>query len=134
MAKSFGAGDITTFKNHLKNTARQIIFWSLPVAFLFIVLRAQIVRVILGSPAFSWENTRLVAASLAIFSVSIVAQGLIALFARSYYASGNTRRPLLINFISSISIVILSISLLSLFENNLVFRYFIESLLKVVDL
>src|SRR3989344_4779466 len=85
LAKSFSLGKSDEFKDHLKSAGRQIIFWSLPVTFLFIVLRAQIVRVILGSPTFSWENTRLVAASLAIFSISIMAQGLIALFARAYY-------------------------------------------------
>jgi len=134
LTKSFSGGKIDDFKNHLKSAARQIIFWSLPITFLFIVLRAQIVRVILGSGSFSWENTRLVAASLAIFSISIVAQGLIALFARAYYAGGNTKRPLLINFISSFSIVIFSILFLYIFKHYSIFQYFVESLLKVSDI
>ena len=83
LVKSISMGRLHEFKDHLRGAARQIIFWSLPITFLFIVLRAQIVRVILGSPTFSWENTRLVAASLAVFSISIMAQGLIALFARA---------------------------------------------------
>ncbi|MDQ3244978.1 MAG: oligosaccharide flippase family protein, partial [bacterium] len=82
LSKSFSTGNFQDFKNNLRIASKAIIFWSLPVSFLFIVLRAQIVRVILGTGLFSWENTRLVAASLAIFSLSIVAQGLIALFAR----------------------------------------------------
>ncbi|MFZ2072231.1 MAG: murein biosynthesis integral membrane protein MurJ [Minisyncoccia bacterium] len=134
LTKSFSSGKIEDFKNHLKSAARQIIFWSLPITFLFIVLRAQIVRVILGSGSFSWENTRLVAASLAIFSISIMAQGLIALFARAYYAGGNTKRPLLINFISSSSIVLFSYLFLFIFKNSFVFKCFIESLLKVSDI
>ena len=133
LTKSFSSGKIDEFKTQLKSAARAIIFWSLPITFLFIVLRAQVVRVILGSGSFSWENTRLVAASLAIFSVSIMAQGLIALLARAYYAGGNTRRPLLINLFSSSVIVIFSFLFLHLFNNFLVFRYFIESLLKVTD-
>jgi peptidoglycan biosynthesis protein MviN/MurJ (putative lipid II flippase) len=88
----------------------------------------------LGSGSFSWENTRLVAASLAIFSISIVAQGLIALFARAYYAGGNTKRPLLINFISSLSIVLFSYLFLYIFKQYSAFQYFIESLLKVSDI
>ena len=59
------SGKINEFKKHLKMAARQIIFWSLPITFLFIVLRAQIVRVLLGSGAFSWNDTRLAAAALA---------------------------------------------------------------------
>ncbi len=131
LVKSISMGRLDEFKDHLRGAARQIIFWSLPVMFLFIVLRAQIVRVILGSPTFSWENTRLVAASLAIFSLSIMAQGLIALFARAYYAGGNTKKPLFINLISSVSIIILSSVFLYAFKTFPFFQNLIESALKV---
>ena len=134
LVKSFTLGATEEFKNHLKKAARAIVFWSIPITFIFIVLRAQIVRVILGSPTFSWENTRLVAASLAIFSVSILAQGMIALMSRAYYAKGDTRRPLVINLFCSIVIVILSYIFLQLFEFSSFFRYFIESILKVSDI
>ena len=131
LAKSFCDGKKDEFLKHLKSAGRAIVFWSLPVIFLFIVLRAQIVRVILGSGSFSWDDTRLVAASLAIFSVSILAQGIIALLSRAYYAIGNTRRPLLVNFFSSMLIIILSYVFINVFENVPIFRYFIESILKV---
>ncbi|MFZ3011899.1 MAG: lipid II flippase MurJ [Minisyncoccia bacterium] len=134
LAKYFSNGKKDEFKNHLKSAARAIVFWSLPVIFLFIVLRAQIVRVILGSGSFSWEDTRLVAASLAVFSVSILAQGMIALLSRSYYAIGNTKRPLLINLFSSLLIIILSFIFIYTFKTIPIFRYFIESMLKVNDI
>lgn len=134
LTKSYTSGKIDDFRNQLKSAARQIIFWSLPITFLFIVLRAQIVRVILGSGSFTWENTRLVAASLAVFSISIMAQGLIALFARAYYAGGNTRRPLFINLISSSSIILFSLLFLYIFKNVFFVQYFFESLLKVSDI
>lgn len=134
LVKSFSSNDLDSFKNHLKSTARQIIFWSLPISFLFIVLRAQIVRVILGTGSFSWNNTRLVAASLAMFALSMVAQGLISLFARTYYAAGNTKKPLFINLISSTSIVVFSFVLLYVFEKYEMFRFFIESLFRVSDI
>ena len=134
LVKSVSAGKTQEFKDYLKSSARAIVFWSLPVTFLFIVLRAQIVRVILGSGSFSWDNTRLVAASLAIFSISVLAQGLIALLSRAYYAHGETKRPLLVNFFSAILIVLFSFLLLDAFKNIPTFRYFIESLLKVSDI
>lgn len=134
LAKSVSLAKMDDFKNHLKDASRAIIFWSLPVTFLFIVLRAQIVRVILGSGSFSWENTRLVAASLAIFSVSVIAQGMIALLSRAYYANGDTKRPLTVNLVCSILIIILSFLFIHIFENVNFFRYFIESLLKVSDI
>ena len=134
LAKSFSVGKTEEFKKHLKQAGRAIVFWSLPVIFLFIVLRAQIVRVILGSGSFSWDNTRLVAACLAIFSLSVLAQGMITLLSRTYYAVGNTKRPLIVNFSCSVLIIILSYVLVHAFENIPMFRYFIESLLKVNDI
>ena len=134
LAKSFSNGKKEEFKKHLIEASRAIVFWSLPVIFLFIVLRAQITRVILGSGSFSWDNTRLVAASLAIFSVSILAQGMIVLLSRSYYATGNTKTPLVVNFSCSLLIIILSYIFIHLFQNMLFFRFFIESLLKVDDI
>lgn len=134
MSRFFKNGDLESFKTNLINASRQIIFWSLPIAFLFIVLRAQIVRVILGTPTFSWDDTRLVAASLALFSISIVAQSLIALFARAYYAGGNTKTPLYINIISAIVIVVSAKFLIQFFNTNETFRLFIENILKVSDI
>jgi len=134
LAKSFSNGKKEEFKRHLREASRAIVFWSLPVIFLFVVLRAQIVRVILGSGSFSWDNTRLVAACLAIFSLSVLAQGMTTLLSRSYYATGNTKRPLIVNFSCSVLIIILSYIFIQLFQNVLVFRFFIESLLKVNDI
>ncbi|MFA4975069.1 MAG: lipid II flippase MurJ [Candidatus Paceibacterota bacterium] len=134
LVKSFSSQKKEEFRNHLQSTARAIVFWSLPVIFLFIVLRAQIVRVVLGSGSFSWDNTRLVAASLAIFSVSVLAQGMVALLSRAYYATGNTKRPLTVNLFCSILIIILSFIFLQIFQNIPMFHYFVESLLKVTDI
>lgn len=134
LVKSFSSGKNIEFKDHLTRAARAIVFWSIPVTFIFIVVRAQIVRVILGSPSFSWENTRLVAASLAIFSVSILAQGMIALLSRAHYARGDTKTPLFINLFSSVSIIFLAYGFIHIFNNFLFFKDFIESILKVSDI
>jgi len=111
--------------------AKQIIFWSIPVVFLFIVLRAQIVRVILGSGMFSWSDTRLTAAALALFSLSVVAQGLILLMVRGYYAAGRTWRPLAINVTTTGITIALAYALVRIFERYDYFRYVIESMLRV---
>ncbi len=134
LSKAFSNGKMDDFKEHLKSAGRQIIFWSLPVTFLFIVVRAQIVRVILGSGSFSWDNTRLVAAALAIFSLSILAQGMITLLSRAYYARGETTRPLIVNLFCSILIIVLSYVFTYIFAHSLYFRFFIESMLKVSDI
>jgi putative peptidoglycan lipid II flippase len=100
---------------------------------LFIVLRAQVVRVILGSGNFSWEDTRLTAACLALFVVSLVAQSLRLLFTRSYYAAGNTKKPLIINLFASVLTIVLPLLFIVFWKQMPAFGYFIQNLFKVED-
>lgn len=131
LARFFTDGRTQDFIENIINTSRQIVFWTMPIAFLFVVLRAQIVRVILGSGLFSWSDTRLVAASLALFAISLVAQNLNLLFVRAYYAAGKTKKPLSINFAFSIAIIALAAGLVWLYDRVPGMRYFTESLLRV---
>lgn len=103
LAKLFAKGETKIFIEYIVKAARHIIFWSIPITVLFIVLRAQIVRTILGTGEFSWNDTRLVSAALALFVISAVAQSLILLFVRGYYSTGETSKPL---YFSLISIVV----------------------------
>jgi putative peptidoglycan lipid II flippase len=134
LAILFSNGQRGQFIEQIIISAKHIIFWSLPVAVLFVVLRAQIVRVILGSGKFSWSDTRLVAACLAIFAVSVVFQGLNLLFVRGYYAAGNTKKPLFINIVSSLSIIIFSFLFIKIFQQSDFFRFFMESLFRIEGL
>lgn len=133
LAHAFSSGQIGHFKDQIVNASRQIIFWSLPIVFLFIVLRAQIVRVILGSGSFSWNDTKLTAAALALFAISVVAQSLIVLFVRAYYAAGKTRRPLVVNLVFTALQIFFAIALLRYFQSHEQFQFFIESLMRVQD-
>ena len=134
LVRLFSNGEKEYFLEQMLAAAKHIIFWSFPIVILFIVLRAQIVRVILGSGEFNWSDTRLTAASLALFVVSLAAQGLVLLFARGYYAAGNTKKPLIFNVIAAILAVVFSFILVKFFTANDTFRYFIEVLLRVEDI
>ncbi len=131
LARFFANGERLKFVDQITTAAKHIIFWSMPIAVLFIVLRAQIVRTLFGTGEFSWSDTRLTAAALAIFSVSVVSQGLNLLFTRGYYAAGMTKKPLILNSISAVTIVVSSFGLIKLFQNVEIFRFFIESLFRV---
>ena len=134
LAAYFTQGKREKFLEEIITSARHIIFWSIPISILFIVLRAQVVRTILGAGEFSWSNTRLTAAALALFSISAVAQGLILLFVRGFYAMGNTKKPLIMGGLSGVFIVIFSFLFVKLFESCLVFQYFVEALFRVSDI
>ena len=81
------------FAKRLSLITRQILFLMIPASVLMIVLRAQIVRVVLGSGKFSWEDTVLTLETLQFFALSLFAQGLIPLFARAFWATHNTKTP-----------------------------------------
>ena len=131
LVKSFSMKDIDNFTKQIILAARQIIFWSLPIISLFIVLRAQIVRVVLGSNTFTWADTRLTAASVALFVISLASQGLVLLFVRGYYAAGNTKKPLVINVFSSIMVVIFAQVLIFIFRNYPQVLLLLEKTLRV---
>ncbi len=79
----------------LSASARHVILWSIVALGLIAVLRAHLVRMILGTGAFDWNATRLTAALLVVLTVGLVAQGLILLFSRALYAARQSWRPLL---------------------------------------
>ncbi len=131
LARLFAKGNRQEFIEHVLIAARHIVFWSTPVIVLFVVLRAQIVRVVLGSGAFDWTDTRLTAALLALFVVSLIAQGLILLFIRGYYATGKTRLPLIVNVCSALLTILLAYVFVDLFRTIPMWQNFFEVLLRV---
>lgn len=133
LVKSFSMKDMDNFIEQIVVAAKQIIFWSIPVAALLIVLRAQIVRVVLGSNSFSWVDTRLTAASVSLFVISLVTQGLVLLIVRGYYAAGNTKKPLAINVFSSVMVIILANIFIYIFRNYPSIISNLEVLLRVKD-
>lgn len=111
---------------------RQIIFWSIPFSILIIVLRAQIVRIVFGYGKFGWRDTRLTAAGLALFAVSLASQALVTLFVRAFYAAGKTMRPIFVNVISSV-LTIAGIFLFLGLIHNPSSKSFMNAILRVKD-
>lgn len=133
LAASYAAGRKEEFVGYIRQAMRHIIFWMIPAAGLLIVLRAQVVRVILGSGAFDWGDTRLTAAVFAILVVALVAQALMPLLARGYYATGRSWTPFFVNLVAAVFAVALAHWLVKVFEAGGFVRTFIEVLLRVSD-
>lgn len=133
LAEQVGQKKFEEFRQTLTAAARHLIFWSAAALVLFIVLRAHIVRIILGSGAFDWDATRLTAAVLAILVIALVAQGFVLLASRAFYASGRSWNPFLIQlggvFISGAS----AYGLLAFSRAEPMVRYFVEVLFRVED-
>ncbi len=75
-------------------TFQRILFFVLPMGVFIFILRAQIVRVILGSGKFDWQDTITTFSVLGILSISLFAQSLIQLLARAFFALKDTHSPL----------------------------------------
>ena len=123
LAAAFSTGRREEFVGHVAIAARHVIFWSLPLIALIIVLRAHIVRVVLGSGAFDWTDTRLTAAALAIFSLALLAQGLMLLLVRGYYAAGRTLAPFIVSLASTAGVVILGVLFLRILQDLNVLQF-----------
>lgn len=99
LSEAVAKKQLASFADMAWRGLRYLIVIMVPSAVGLILLRAQIVRLILGSGHFGWEAMIATADTLGWFAVSLLAQGLVVLFSRSYYALHDTRTPTLFNLI-----------------------------------
>jgi len=118
----------------LSSTFRQILFFIIPISTILYVLRAQIVRVILGSGNFNWFDTRLTAACLAIFCLGLFAQGAYPLIIRGFYALHNTKTPFYIGLATMIINIIALFVFRAIFSFDNWFSFSATAILRLSDL
>ncbi len=90
-----GKGAIKDFFEIFNRTVQRILYFVIPLSLFMIIFRAEIVRIVLGTGAFNWEDTILTFQILGILSLSLFAQCLIPLFVRAFFALQDTRLPLI---------------------------------------
>jgi putative peptidoglycan lipid II flippase len=91
---SYGLAKKNEFIDAFSRTFRQILFFVVPISVLIFFLRAQIVRLALGSGKFDWNDTILTFQTLGLLIASLFAQSLLPLLNRAFYALQNTKTPL----------------------------------------
>jgi putative peptidoglycan lipid II flippase len=118
LARLFSEQKLSEFAESIMTALRHIIFWSVPAIALIVVIRAQVVRTVLGTGAFDWDDTKLTAAVFALFGLSLTSQAVHLLLVRAYYASGNTILPFFTTLTSSVCAVFFSMYFYVLFSTN----------------
>jgi putative peptidoglycan lipid II flippase len=122
------------FSKKLASSFKLIFFLTFPLGIIFYLLRAQIVRVVLGTGEFGWVDTRLTAAVLGVFALSVFAQSLIPLLVRAFFALKDTLTPTVITII----FVLVNISLAYFFIGQLgtstAFGEFLGKILRINDI
>lgn len=90
--------DDEEFRETLSATIKQVFFFLIPITVVTLLMRAQIVRAVVGAGAFDWEATIATADLLGIFALSFIPQSLVYVFARAFFAKDDTFTPLFIGF------------------------------------
>ena len=96
LAEQIAAKRTDVFTDLVWRGMRYLLVALVPSAVGLIMLRAQIVRLILGSGYFDWTATVMTADTLGAFAIGLVASVVSTLFARSFYALSETKLPTLI--------------------------------------
>jgi putative peptidoglycan lipid II flippase len=102
LAFSFNQGRMKKFVRIFSVAFVRISFFVIPVTVLILVLRAQLVRLVLGSGMFDWEDTVLTFQVLGFLALSLFFQSLIPLVSRAFFALHNTWIPFLAGFLSAV--------------------------------
>lgn len=111
---SYAIAAFPSFSEHLANmrlkdfhevfgsTVRQIFFFLIPMTVIFLLLRAQIVRLVVGAGAFDWNATIATADTLAFFALVFIPQSLVYVLARAFFALHDTVTPLAAGFTAAL--------------------------------
>ncbi len=100
LSEHFAKGDTAGFIRSLQRTIIRVLYFIVPMTILLLLLRAHIVRLLLGYGACDWNCTIVTFNTLGVLALGLVAQSLVPLFARSFYSRQNTKTPVAISLIS----------------------------------
>ena len=131
LSKKWAAGLKQDFLETFSATFRQILFLIMPTCFLIFILRAQIVRIVLGTGEFGWLETRLTAALLGIFALSVFSVSFVTFLAKVFYSFQDTKTPVLISLISMGLNIILCFLFVFLLTDSNFFKDFLVNFLKL---
>ncbi len=108
LGSAFNNKDESAFAEIFSENFRKILFIMIPVSLFMILLRAQIVRLVLGTGSFGWGATRSTLEVFGFFALSLFAQGTVPLLARAFYARHDTLTPLISSAVSVVLNIVLA--------------------------
>jgi putative peptidoglycan lipid II flippase len=109
LSRTWAEGFKEKFLEIFSSTFRQILFLIIPVSLLIFILRAQLVRLVLGTGEFGWLETRLTAACLGVFCLGLFASGFFPFLVRVFYSFQDTKTPVIIGLLSMVFNVVLAL-------------------------
>ncbi len=107
LCERVSAKDIPGFVGTFSHAIRQVLLWIIPASVMFLLLRAQLVRLAFGRGKFDWDATVMTADTLAFFALSFAAQAIIYIVVRAFFALEDTRSPFIAGVVGTVTNVIL---------------------------
>ncbi len=93
MARAWSGNRSADFRSVLVGAARKIFYFMLPITALYVLLRAQFVRLALGAGVFDWSDTIRTADLLGWLALALVAHALVPLLIRAFFATQDSWTP-----------------------------------------
>lgn len=106
------------FGTEFKTTVRKIFALTTITTFVFIVFRLPLIDLLLGSGAFTQYHVLRTGWLLAIACIGMVPAGMVQLYLRALYATGNTKRPFIATLITGASTIAITMAGLYVFKNT----------------
>jgi putative peptidoglycan lipid II flippase len=131
MSMAFLREDGEEFLKKFSGIFRQIIFLVVPLSLLILILRAQIVRVVLGVGKFDWADTKLTTACLGVLALNLICPQLILFLSKTFYAAHNTKIPSIISIITVAFNIVMSLFLVWLIKVSPWFYTFLQNVLRL---
>lgn len=107
LAELYSTGDDAGFRSTLDRTLRPLLFLSIPASAGLFLVREPIARLIYESGTFDERSTELVAAPLAWFAAGLVGYALTEILTRVFYATRDTRTPVITGVLTVIANLLL---------------------------
>lgn len=108
LSEYFAKEDMIGFIRTLQHTIIRVLYFVVPITILLLLLRAHVVRLLFGYGACDWICTITTFDTLGVLALGLVAQSLIPLFARAFYARQNTKTPVAISLVGMVINIVLS--------------------------
>ncbi len=131
MSEAYSKKDFKRYLSSFSHIFRGILFLVLPSSVAMFVLREHIIRLIYGVDMVTWDDTRLMAASLGLLSFGVFAYSLSPVFVRAFYAMRDTKTPLFASLLGVVSNIALSAAFLFIIFPKTEFLSFLADKLSV---
>lgn len=106
LSRTYASGQYAEFRDIFRKTLKTILKWAVSVAVLVFIFKKYIVYILLGKNSFDVESLNVVVVTLGAFTIALIPQCLKMFITRGYYASGNTKKPAVLNIFSTVLLIV----------------------------